>query len=143
LTQIACFIRSLFYRALNSAAFPLGSDLRLEATRLKYNLTDKLFTMLRLSPLKLASQIRSFCMLASSDAEKAIAAKLKESIKGVQHIEVQDTSGGCGAMYRIAITAEDFKDQPIVKQHQLVHRVLAEELKQWHGISLTTKSPAK
>ncbi len=29
----------------------------------------------------------------------------------------------------------------IVKQHQAVHRALAEDIKQWHGLNLTTKAP--
>ncbi|GLC36325.1 BolA-like protein 3 [Pleodorina starrii] len=87
-------------------------------------------------------QLRAaFCTVAGSDAEKAIASKLKAALKDVKRVEVQDTSGGCGAMYRISIVAEDFKGQSIVKQHQLVHRVLADDLKQWHGLTLETRAP--
>ncbi|KXZ43563.1 hypothetical protein GPECTOR_87g426 [Gonium pectorale] len=86
------------------------------------------------------SQLRGYCTVANTEAEKAIASKLKEALKGVTRVEVQDTSGGCGAMYRIAIVAEDFKGQSIVKQHQAVHRILAEDLKRWHGLTLDTRA---
>lgn len=46
---------------------------------------------------------------AASEAEKAIASKLTSGLKGVTLVEVQDTSGGCGAMYRIGLVAEEFK----------------------------------
>ncbi len=57
----------------------------------------------------LSRTLRGYCTVANSEAEKAIAAKLKTGLKGVARVEVQDTSGGCGAMYRIAIQAADFK----------------------------------
>ncbi|KAG2426694.1 hypothetical protein HYH02_014734 [Chlamydomonas schloesseri] len=91
--------------------------------------------------LSLASKtLRRYCTVANSEAERAIAAKLKAGLQGVTRVEVQDTSGGCGAMYRIAIQAADFKGQSIVKQHQLVHKLLAEDLKRWHGLTLETKA---
>ncbi|GIL76652.1 hypothetical protein Vretimale_8839 [Volvox reticuliferus] len=97
--------------------------------------------MLRAQLRPLVHQLRALCTVAVSDTEKAIANKLKTGLNGVQRVEVQDTSGGCGAMYRISIVAEDFKGQSIVKQHQLVHRLLADDLKQWHGLTLETRAP--
>ena len=55
-----------------------------------------------------ASLLRGYAVTANSAAEKAIADKLVATLK-VQDLRVEDTSGGCGAMYRIAITADDFK----------------------------------
>ncbi|EFJ44525.1 bola-like protein [Volvox carteri f. nagariensis] len=97
--------------------------------------------MLRAQAGPLVRQLRAYCTVSASEAEKAIANKLKASLKSVQQVEVQDTSGGCGAMYRISIVAEDFKGQSIVKQHQLVHKILAEDLRQWHGLTLQTSAP--
>ncbi|GLI65420.1 hypothetical protein VaNZ11_008986 [Volvox africanus] len=98
--------------------------------------------MLRAQLRPLVHQLRAVCTVATSDAEKAIAKKLKTGLNGAKRVEVQDTSGGCGAMYRISIVAEDFKGQSIVKQHQLVHRLLADDLKQWHGLTLETRAPS-
>jgi stress-induced morphogen len=43
-----------------------------------------------------------------TEAEKTIEQKLRAGLKVVD-INVKDTSGGCGAMYSIEITADDFK----------------------------------
>lgn len=67
----------------------------------------------RLAPLlsSTATSSSSLRCLATgaSPAEQAIEKKLREGIKGIKAIEVQDTSGGCGAMYRIVVEADDFK----------------------------------
>jgi stress-induced morphogen len=44
-------------------------------------------------------------------------------------------------MFKIAVVAEAFKGQSIVKQHQAVHKVLAEDVKKWHGLTLETSAP--
>ena len=33
------------------------------------------------------------------------------------------------------------RGKSMLKQHQIVNTILAEELKQWHGLNLTTKAP--
>jgi hypothetical protein len=33
------------------------------------------------------------------------------------------------------------RGQTVVKQHQLVHKILKEEMAEWHGLNLTTKAP--
>lgn len=43
-----------------------------------------------------------------TEAEKNIEQKLRAGLNVVD-INVQDTSGGCGAMYSIEVTADDFK----------------------------------
>lgn len=48
-------------------------------------------------------------LVASTDAEVAVADKLKLGLKGPSKIVVKDTSGGCGAMYSIEVVAEDFR----------------------------------
>lgn len=42
------------------------------------------------------------------------------------------TSMACHVLHR---------DKSIVKQHQLVHKVLAEDISKWHGVVLETKAP--
>lgn len=38
--------------------------------------------------------------------------------------EVQDVSGGCGAMYKIFVESPKFKGLNTVKQHRLVNEIL-------------------
>ncbi|GAX77886.1 hypothetical protein CEUSTIGMA_g5328.t1 [Chlamydomonas eustigma] len=78
---------------------------------------------------------------AASEIEKKIAQKLSSNIAGASSIVVQDTSGGCGSFYKIEIVAPEFRGQSVVKQHQLVHKILKEEMADWHGLNLTTKAP--
>lgn len=65
---------------------------------------------------------------------------IKETLQPTQ-LEVQDISGGCGSMYALDITSEQFKGLPVIKQHRLVNKVLGEEIKKWHGVQLKTKAP--
>jgi stress-induced morphogen len=58
-----------------------------------------------------------------SDAEKKVEEKIRSGLS-VKDIKVQDTSGGCGAMYSIEVVADDFKGQSIVKQHQMASALL-------------------
>lgn len=79
---------------------------------------------------------------AESETEKKIAEKIQQGLKS-SVIRVADTSGGCGAMYSIEVVSEEFAGISIVKQHQLVTRLLKDEISQWHGFQLVTKAPAQ
>lgn len=78
---------------------------------------------------------------AATEVEKAIAEKISKGLQATS-ISVQDTSGGCGAMYSIDVVAEDFAGKSIVKQHQLVTKLIQDDIKKWHGFQLTTKPPS-
>jgi len=41
-------------------------------------------------------------------------------------------------MYAIEIASERFVGLSLVRQHRLVHDILAEEVKAWHGVQLRT-----
>ncbi|KAI8791085.1 bolA-like protein 3 [Biomphalaria glabrata] len=73
--------------------------------------------------------------------ESAIKCKLQKAFPSATEIQVSDVSGGCGAMYQIAIESPDFKGLPKIQQHRLVNQALAEEIKSMHGLQLTTKAP--
>lgn len=79
---------------------------------------------------------------ASSSEERAIAELVAQNIAGAERVAVRDTSGGCGAMYTIEVRASSFAGVSTVKQHQLVAKALGEEVKKWHGFSLTTCAPS-
>ncbi|EON64390.1 hypothetical protein W97_03621 [Coniosporium apollinis CBS 100218] len=74
-----------------------------------------------------------------SEGELHIFKKLKEQLAPVK-LEVQDISGGCGSMYALDIVSPKFKGLPVIKQHRLVNQVLADEIKNWHGVQLKTKA---
>lgn len=71
--------------------------------------------------------------------EKELAAKLKECFPKATDIQVSDVSGGCGAMYQILIEAPDFEGKRTVMQHRMVNEALKEQIKEMHGLQLTTK----
>ena len=41
-------------------------------------------------------------------------------------------------MYAIEIASEQFRGLNMVRQHRLVNSVLADEIRGWHGVRLTT-----
>lgn len=82
----------------------------------------------------------SAAVQAETETEKNIAAKIQAGLNA-QSISVADTSGGCGAMYSIQVVSEEFKGMSIVKQHQLVTKLLKEQIAEWHGFQLVTKAP--
>ena len=101
------------------------------------------------SALRLRSRCSSWALrdfsataiAAGTEIEKAIAEKISQGLKAT-NISVQDTSGGCGSMYSIDVVAEDFAGKSIVKQHQMVTKLIQDDIKQWHGFQLTTKAPS-
>ena len=72
--------------------------------------------------------------------EKQLINKLQESFPNATEIQVSDVSGGCGAMYQILIEAPDFNGKRTVMQHRMVNEALKEEIKEMHGLQLTTKA---
>ncbi|CCX12302.1 Similar to Altered inheritance of mitochondria protein 1; acc. no. P39724 [Pyronema omphalodes CBS 100304] len=77
---------------------------------------------------------------AELDAQELHVFKKLNAALEPTRLQVQDISGGCGSMYAIEIASSKFKGIPMVKQHRLVNEVIAEEIKTWHGVRLTTKA---
>lgn len=75
-----------------------------------------------------------------NNAESAIWDKLAAEFSPTE-LMVQDISGGCGSMYGIEITSEKFRGAGMLKQQRMVNAVLSEEMKNWHGVQLRTKTP--
>ncbi|XP_054278640.1 bolA-like protein 3 [Macrosteles quadrilineatus] len=74
-------------------------------------------------------------------SEARIREILSKRFPSAEYIEVTDASGGCGAMYEIAVVAGEFKGLTIVKQHRLVNEALKEEIKDMHGLRIHTALP--
>ncbi|KAI8907892.1 bola protein, partial [Gorgonomyces haynaldii] len=47
-------------------------------------------------------------------------------------LSVKDISGGCGSMYQVSITSQEFKNKSLVQQHKMVTQILKEEIKNMH-----------
>lgn len=78
----------------------------------------------------------------ASETEAAIQEKLQNALT-VKDVKVRDTSGGCGTMFEIQLSAEEFRNKSIVQQHKVVTKVLQDDISQWHGFTLLTSAPNK
>ena len=50
--------------------------------------------------------------------------------------ELNRTSGGCGSFFAVSVVHSSFAGLSVVKQHQLVNKVLADDVKGWHGVQV-------
>lgn len=76
-----------------------------------------------------------------SSGETKLINLLQQRFPHATAVEVQDISGGCGSMYEIWVEAPDFKGLSRVKQHKLITETLKAEIKDMHGLRITTTSP--
>jgi stress-induced morphogen len=77
-----------------------------------------------------------------TETESSIADLLRSNLTGpITHLLVQDISGGCGSMYAIEVTAEDFRGKTMLKQQRMVNAALGEVIKGWHGVQIRTMVP--
>ena len=74
----------------------------------------------------------------TAGAESTIRSILEKELTPTK-LEVQDTSGGCGAMFNIVVESPIFKGKTLVAQHKFVTQILKKEIKEMHGLTLTTK----
>ena len=69
--------------------------------------------------------------------QRIIQQKLSQQLKP-SLLNIKDTSGGCGTFFSIEVQSKKFNDINTLKQHQLVKSIIDDEIKQVHGIQLTT-----
>ena len=60
---------------------------------------------------------------------------LRDELVPVNHVVVEDISGGCGSMYKMLVVSDEFEGLNKVKQHRLVQRALATEIADMHGLN--------
>lgn len=92
-----------------------------------------------LQPWNATVVLRQFSA-GATPAETEIEQKILKDLPA-KEAEVKDTSGGCGTMYNINVVSDAFKGLSIVKQHQLVAKVLKDDIPRWHGFVLNTSAP--
>ncbi|XP_072168843.1 bolA-like protein 3 [Diadema setosum] len=76
-----------------------------------------------------------------TEGEQKIKQVLQEKFPEATSIEVEDISGGCGAMYQVHVESTEFQGKRTVQQHKMVNKALSEEVKQMHGLRITTTVP--
>lgn len=72
--------------------------------------------------------------------KQIIENKIKDKIKEINELEVQDTDAGCGQFFMVKIKTPEFKGKSLVEQHRLMNEILKEEVKQIHSLVLKTSS---
>ncbi|XP_076750291.1 bolA-like protein 3 isoform X2 [Xylocopa sonorina] len=79
--------------------------------------------------------------LAGKHAEQKVLSILRNKFPKAKLINVNDVSGGCGAMFEISVIAPEFKGLNTVQQHRLINEILKEEIKNMHGVRIYTSVP--
>ena len=74
----------------------------------------------------------------SNPAEMKLIDILKEKFPSATDIAVVDISGGCGSMYEVFVESPDFKGIRLMKQHKMVTEALKSEIKDMHGLRIST-----
>ncbi|KAG7159250.1 bolA-like protein 3 [Homarus americanus] len=90
---------------------------------------------------RLQGTVRWFSDSATVDGEAKLTDLLRQRFPQASAVEVQDISGGCGSMYEVWVEASDFKGLSRVKQHKLITETLKAEIKDMHGLRITTSMP--
>lgn len=70
--------------------------------------------------------------------EARLVSILRSAFPGATDVAVVDVSDGCGAMYEVYVEAPQFSGLRTVRQHQLVTAALREEIKDMHGLRIST-----
>ena len=87
-------------------------------------------------------------MADNGDEERVISceeleAKIREGLENnVEFLKAEDLSDGCGAKFDVEIVSEVFRGKPLLAQHRLIHKIIEEERKYIHALTLKTKAPA-
>ncbi|CAA0412018.1 unnamed protein product [Arabidopsis thaliana] len=68
--------------------------------------------------------------------KEQVQASLTSKLSPV-HLEVIDTSGGCGASFVVEIVSEQFEGKRLLERHRIVNAALEEEMKEIHALSIT------
>jgi stress-induced morphogen len=83
-------------------------------------------------------------MAAETDTQAAANAassgvttdSLMETLKGkmkIEHIEIEDMSGGCGQAFSAIIVSPDFEKKSLLQRHRLVNGALKQEIAAIHA----------
>lgn len=98
-------------------------------------------SLFRAHPYGLNSTIIRNCVGRSSTltGEPLLKSILRDKFPKAASIEVEDISGGCGAMYNVSVETSEFAGLSTIKQHRLVTEALKAQIKEMHGLRINTK----
>ncbi|RPD60838.1 bola-like protein [Lentinus tigrinus ALCF2SS1-7] len=77
-------------------------------------------------------------MISAADLEAAIRAAIP-----VIHLEIEDTSNGCGENYAVFVVSEAFEGKNTLARHRFINEVLKGQIAQMHAFSQKTLTPAQ
>ncbi|KAI5288079.1 hypothetical protein KEM54_005487 [Ascosphaera aggregata] len=65
---------------------------------------------------------------------EGIKQKLQSQLEGVEHVQIVDTSGGCGQSFAALIVSDaSFQGKSLLARHRLVNGILRDEIKEIHA----------
>lgn len=71
--------------------------------------------------------------------------ELETAIRGaipvITHLDIQDTSNGCGANYAIVVASEKFEGMRTLARHRFINEVLKDQIAMMHAFSQKTFTP--
>lgn len=68
---------------------------------------------------------------SAGDLEKRLKDKLEAT-----HLEVMDTSGGCGASFNVSVVSPQFEGKNLLARHRMVNIALQKEMQTIHALSI-------
>eukprot|EP00892_Ulva_mutabilis_P003367 jgi/Ulvmu1/1401/UM011_0129.1 len=72
-----------------------------------------------------------------------IQEKLISKLEAVA-VDVQDTSGGCGASFSVSVVSPQFEGMKLIARHRAINSALKEEIQQIHALQIAKcEVPAK
>jgi stress-induced morphogen len=77
-------------------------------------------------------------VVSPTTVEEALRASFADS-----HIEVEDTSHGCGLSVKITVVAASFEGQPPLARQKAVHAALGDQMKGLHSVELKCRTPSQ
>ncbi len=80
--------------------------------------------------------------ITEAQLEEKIRTSILEGGKEVTYLKATDVSGcGCGQKFEITIASDVFDGKPLLAQHRMVHKMIEEERKTIHALTLKTMNP--
>ncbi|TBU21667.1 bola protein [Dichomitus squalens] len=74
--------------------------------------------------------------ISATDLESAIRAAIP-----VVHLEIEDTSNGCGENYEVFVVSPAFEGKNTLARHRFINEVLKDQIAQMHAFSQKTLTP--
>lgn len=68
---------------------------------------------------------------------------LQQSALAPSHVEVVDTSDGCGSKFEAIVVSEIFDGMKLLERQRAVNDVISEPMKDIHAFSMKTWTPAQ